>query len=67
MLAFPDFNKKFVIYTDASKYQLGGVITQDGKPLAFYSRKLKDAQINYTTMEQEHSSIIQWLELRKYM
>jgi RNase H-like domain found in reverse transcriptase len=32
MLAFPDFNKKFVIYTDASKYQLGGVITQTTSP-----------------------------------
>jgi RNase H-like domain found in reverse transcriptase len=53
MLAFPDFSKKFVIYTDASKYQLGGVITQDNKPQAFYSRKLKDTQTRYTTTECE--------------
>jgi hypothetical protein len=33
MLDFPDLNKKFVIYTGASKYQLGGAITQSHKPL----------------------------------
>jgi RNase H-like domain found in reverse transcriptase len=37
MLAFLDFIKKFVIYTDASKYQLGGVISQNDKPLAVYT------------------------------
>ena len=44
ILAFPDFSKPFTIHTDASHYQLGGVISQDGKPIAFYSRKLNDAQ-----------------------
>ena len=53
ILAFPNFNKEFVIYTDASKSQLGGVITQDKRPLAFYSRKLKDAQTRYTVTERE--------------
>ena len=53
ILAFPNFNEEFIIYTDASKYQLGGVITQNGKPLAFYSHKLKDAQTRYTTTKRE--------------
>ena len=43
-VAYPDFSKPFVLYTDDSDYQLGAVITQDGKPLAFYSRKLNNAQ-----------------------
>ena len=29
MLVFPDYAKPFVVYTDASNYQLGGVVTQD--------------------------------------
>jgi transposase InsO family protein len=62
MLAFPDFTKKFDIYTDASKYQLGAVIMQEGKPLAFYSRKLKDAQTRYTTTERELLSIVETLK-----
>lgn len=54
ILAYPDFSKPFVIHhTDASHYQLGGVISQDGKPIAFYSRKMNDAQTRYTTTERE--------------
>ena len=43
LLAFPDFNKTFEIHTDASKLQLVGIISQEGKPIAFYSRKLNSA------------------------
>jgi hypothetical protein len=35
MLTFPDFSKPFHIYTDASDKQLGDVIIQDEKPIAF--------------------------------
>ena len=53
LLAFPDFNQKFEIYTDASKFQLGAVVTQNNRPIAYYSRKLNSAQLNYTTTERE--------------
>ena len=43
ILNYPDFNKVFEIHTDASDRQLGAVISQEGKPLAFYSRKLSSA------------------------
>jgi hypothetical protein len=43
-LSYPDFHKSFDIYTDASKYQLGAVITQDKKPIAYYPHKHTDAQ-----------------------
>ena len=62
MLAYPDFNKPFVIHTDASHYQLGAVISQDGKPIAFYSRKLNSAQTRYTTTERELLSIVETLK-----
>ena len=61
MLTYPDFYKSFHIYTDASDTQLGAVITQDEKPIAFYSRKLNSAQKRYTTGEQELLSIVETL------
>jgi RNase H-like domain found in reverse transcriptase len=57
LLAYPDFNKPFHIYTDASDHQLGAVIMQDKKPIAFYSLKLTAAQRRYTTSEGKLLSI----------
>ena len=39
LLTYPDINKIFKIHTDASTFQLVAVISQKGKPIAFYSRK----------------------------
>ena len=59
---YPDFNKPFHIHTDASAIQLGAVIMQEGKPIAFYSRKLNPAQTRYTTTERELLSIVEVLK-----
>jgi RNase H-like domain found in reverse transcriptase len=57
LLSYPDFDKPFHIYTDASDHQLGAVIMQDKKPLAFYSRKLNSAQRRHTTERELLSTI----------
>ena len=62
MLTYPDFNKSFEIHTDASDTQLGAVISQENKPIVFYSRKLNSAQRNYTTTERELLSIVETLK-----
>ena len=36
----PDLNKRFNIHTYTSEFQLGVVISQDRKPITFYSCKL---------------------------
>lgn len=58
LLTYPNFQIPFDIYTDASNFQLGSVIAQNGRPLAFYSRKLNNAQTKYTTTERELLSIV---------
>ena len=45
-LTYPDWSKPFDIHTDASDKQLGAVISQDGKPITFFSRRLSKLQSN---------------------
>jgi len=67
MLAFPDHNLGFDIETDASDYQLGAVIKQLGRPVAYYSRKLTAAQKNYSTIEKELLSVLETLRTFRSM
>ena len=61
VLAYPDFLKPFEIYTDASSMQLGAVITQDNRPIAFFSRKLSETQQKYSVTEIELLAIVETL------
>jgi len=58
LLTYPDFNKPFEIHTDASDTQLGAIISQDKKPIAFYLKKLTECEQCYTTIEKELLSVI---------
>ena len=62
LLRYPDFSKEFKIHTDASQLQIGVVIAQEGKPIAFYSRRLTDCQTRYTTTERELLVIVEILK-----
>jgi hypothetical protein len=57
VLRYPDHNKPFNTYTNASNYQLGAIIVQEGIPVAYYSQKLTDTQKKCTTLEKELTSI----------
>jgi hypothetical protein len=62
VLAYPDFNEVFEIYTDASTRQLGAVIVQNNRPIAFFSRKLTETQQKYSVTELELLSIVETLK-----
>ncbi len=60
-MAYPDFTKSFEIYTDASMMQLGSVITQGNRSIAFFSRKLSVTQTKYSVTEIELTAIVETL------
>ncbi len=53
VLSAPDFSKAFEVVTDSSQWSIGGVLLQEGRPLAYTSRKMIPAELNYTVTEQE--------------
>ena len=69
ILAYPSYDEDepFIIYTDASNRQLGAVITQKNRPLAFFSRKLTKTQQKYSVTDQELLSIVETLKEFKGM
>ena len=62
VLAYPDDSQGFEIYTYSSKFQLGTVIAQNNRPLAFFSRKLNTAQQKYGMTELELLAIVETLK-----
>ncbi len=62
LAAYLDHNKRFIVYTDASDFQLGACIIQEGRPVVYFLCKLTKSQQNYTTMEKVMLSIIATLE-----
>jgi hypothetical protein len=62
LLAYPELNAPFQMHTDACKTQIGAVASQNGKPIAFCSRKMSSAQQNHTVTKKELLSIVATLK-----
>ena len=67
VLKLPDFDKPFTVKTDASKYAIGGILTQkDDKgrehPVCYASRVLRPPEVSYYTTEKECLSLVEWIK-----
>ena len=63
ILARPDYNKRFYLNTDYSKYAIAAVLSQRGDdgelhPVAYASRVLKNAELNYPAVEGEILAVV---------
>lgn len=66
VLALPDFSLPFELHTDASDYAIGGVLMQNGHPIAFESRKLNETERRYTVQEKEMTAIVHCLRVWRH-
>jgi hypothetical protein len=60
--ASPHESKEYEVVSDASGIELGAVLLQNGKPIAYDSRKLSGAENRYTTGEQELLGVVHALQ-----
>ena len=62
VLAFYDPTKDLTIENDACEYGLGSVLLQQGKPIAYASHSLSDAETRYAQIEREMLALVFGLE-----
>lgn len=62
ILQYPDFEREFILTTDASDFAIGGVLSQgdvgQDLPIGYASRVLNPAEKNYSTIEKELLAIV---------
>jgi hypothetical protein len=62
VLALPDFNKQFIVETDASHIGLGAVLMLDDRPIAFLSKSLSANNIFLSIYEKKFLALIMAVE-----
>lgn len=59
VLILPDFDVTFELHSDTSKLGIGVVLSQNSRPVAFFSEKLSGARSRYSTYDVEFYAVVQ--------
>jgi hypothetical protein len=62
VLVLLDFGKTFQVRCDASGITIGVILSQDNRPVDYFSEKLNDAKGKYSTYDKEFYAVIQALK-----
>ena len=62
MLQLPNFAQPFELERDASDTDIGGVLLQNRRPIAYFSKKLGPAELKYSTYDKELFALFRSLQ-----
>jgi hypothetical protein len=62
ILVLPDFSKMFQVRCDTSGFAIGAVLSQDDRPVTYFSEKLNEVKVKYSTYDKEFYVVIQALK-----
>jgi hypothetical protein len=67
VLISPDYSRDFLIFSFASSDTVAAVLLQENdigleRPIAYFSRALRDAEVGYNTMEKQAYALVKALK-----
>jgi hypothetical protein len=62
ILVLRDFKKTFQVKCDASGFAIGAILSQEDRLIAYFSEKLNEVKVKYSTYDKEFRAIIQALK-----